>query len=208
MSQNKESMKEVIPLFPHNIVVFPGQELTLRISEKRYINLVQDCWQSNATFGIQPVIKNQVQNTGTEVSIIKLDDRYSQDQVDVTIKGKRIYRLLTQRSSIQNETYSNGVVAFVSNNTGHSRNGQEKLMACLRQFEELLVKSYVGSRDMKNVESAYDLVHKVGLSLKKQYALLANPSDTGRKTILLNHCRQQFAIEQQISSLSDKLVDN
>ncbi len=208
MDQNKQPMKEVIPLFPHNIVVFPGQEMTLRISENRYINLIQDCWQNNATFGIQPVIKNQVQNTGTEVSIIKLDQRYSKDKVDVTIQGKRIYRLLNHRSSIQNETYSNGVIAFVGNKSARSNNIQDKLMACLRQFEALLVNSYVGSKDIKNVETAYDLVHKVGLSLNKQYALLANPSDTGRKTILLNHCRQQFAIEQQISSLSDKLVDN
>lgn len=201
-------MKEVIPLFPHNIVVFPGQEITLRISESRYVNLIQDCWQNNATFGIQPVVKNQVQNTGTEVAIIKLDQRHNDEHVDVSIQGRRIYRLLNHRSSIKEETYSNGVIAFVKNDNESNTEVQNKLMQCLRQFEDLLVNSYTVSKDIASGESVYDVVHKVGLSLSKQYALLANPSEAGRKKILLNHCRQQVAIEKQISSLSDKLVDN
>ncbi|MEO8673438.1 MAG: LON peptidase substrate-binding domain-containing protein [Tahibacter sp.] len=41
-----------IPLFPLNAVLFPGGELTLRIFERRYLDLVRDCARSGAGFGV------------------------------------------------------------------------------------------------------------------------------------------------------------
>lgn len=201
-------MKEIIPLFPLNLVIFPGQETKLHIFEGRYKKLIKDCWNNNATFGIQPVVEEKVQNTGTEVEIVSIDNRYANGKMDITVKGKRIYRLLNYRESIKEEAYSNGVIAFLQNHTDSNEVVKNKLMTCLRQFERFLSKSNRFQRDMSNVATAYDLVNKVGLSTKKQYALLSTPSESERKKILLNHCRQQFAIEKQITALSDKVGEN
>ena len=41
-----------LALFPLNTVLFPGGELTLRIFEARYLDLVRDCSRSGAGFGV------------------------------------------------------------------------------------------------------------------------------------------------------------
>lgn len=202
-------MQEIIPLFPLDLVVFPGQEVQLHIFESRYQKLVEDCWHNKATFGVQPVIEDRVQSTGTEVEITRIDNRYAGGKMDITVKGKRIYKLLNYRESIHKESYANGVIGFLSNKAGHNPKTQERLMTCLRKFDQLLSQSHQRiQRSFSNLITNYELVNKVGLSLKKQYLLLANPSENERKKMLLNHCHQQFAIEKQASTLTDRIVDN
>jgi Lon protease-like protein len=41
-----------IPLFPLNTVLFPGGQLSLRIFEARYLDLVRDCSRSGNGFGV------------------------------------------------------------------------------------------------------------------------------------------------------------
>jgi uncharacterized protein len=41
-----------IPLFPLNTVLFPGGPLSLRIFERRYLDLVRDCARTGSGFGV------------------------------------------------------------------------------------------------------------------------------------------------------------
>ncbi|HZP67548.1 MAG TPA: LON peptidase substrate-binding domain-containing protein [Rudaea sp.] len=41
-----------IPLFPLNSVLFPGGPLSLRIFERRYLDLVRDCARNDSGFGV------------------------------------------------------------------------------------------------------------------------------------------------------------
>jgi Lon protease-like protein len=41
-----------LPLFPLNMVLFPGGPLPLRIFEPRYIDMVRDCMREGAPFGV------------------------------------------------------------------------------------------------------------------------------------------------------------
>jgi Lon protease-like protein len=41
-----------IPLFPLNVVLFPGGILSLKIFEKRYVDMVRSCLRDNQGFGI------------------------------------------------------------------------------------------------------------------------------------------------------------
>jgi Lon protease-like protein len=41
-----------IPLFPLNAVLFPGGPLSLRIFERRYLDMVRDCARSGGGFGV------------------------------------------------------------------------------------------------------------------------------------------------------------
>lgn len=41
-----------IPLFPLNAVLFPGGQLSLRIFEPRYLDLVRECSRSGSGFGV------------------------------------------------------------------------------------------------------------------------------------------------------------
>jgi Lon protease-like protein len=48
-----------IPLFPLNSVLFPGGALSLRIFERRYLDLVRDCARSGNGFGVCLILHGQ-----------------------------------------------------------------------------------------------------------------------------------------------------
>jgi uncharacterized protein len=43
---------DVIPLFPLNVVLFPGGPLPLRIFETRYLDMVRNCMRNSTGFGV------------------------------------------------------------------------------------------------------------------------------------------------------------
>ena len=62
-------MTNFIPIFPLGVVVFPGEQLNLHIFEPRYRQLIQDCFGEKRSFGIPIVLKNNVSEMGTLVTI-------------------------------------------------------------------------------------------------------------------------------------------
>ena len=72
---------KIIPIFPLDLVLFPRQELPLRIFEPRYKQLVDDCMLSDGQFGVCLVdSSNQIlgwngpKNVGTIAKITKCED--------------------------------------------------------------------------------------------------------------------------------------
>ncbi|MFT5131993.1 MAG: Lon protease-like protein [Gammaproteobacteria bacterium] len=57
---------ETIPLFPLNLVLFPGGELPLRIFEPRYIDLVGECLRTDTGFGVCYIKKGKEVGGGAQ----------------------------------------------------------------------------------------------------------------------------------------------
>ena len=72
---------KVIPIFPLDLVLFPRQELPLRIFEPRYKQLVDDCMLGDGQFGVCLIDENNSVNgwnapksVGTIAKITKCED--------------------------------------------------------------------------------------------------------------------------------------
>ena len=72
---------KIIPIFPLDLVLFPRQELPLRIFEPRYKQLVDDCMLGDGQFGVCLIEENNSVNgwdspkmVGTIVKISKCED--------------------------------------------------------------------------------------------------------------------------------------
>ena len=72
---------KIIPIFPLDLVLFPRQELPLRIFEPRYKQLVDDCMISDGQFGVCLADSNNLisgwngpKNVGTIAKITKCED--------------------------------------------------------------------------------------------------------------------------------------
>lgn len=50
--------KNLLPLFPLNVVLFPGGLLPLRIFEPRYLDMVTKCVKTGTVFGVVCVVEN------------------------------------------------------------------------------------------------------------------------------------------------------
>ena len=52
-------MQKFIPIFPLNLVAFPGEVINLHIFEPRYQQLIRECYEEKKMFGI-PVVENGI----------------------------------------------------------------------------------------------------------------------------------------------------
>ena len=75
------TQQKILPIFPLDLVLFPRQELPLRIFEPRYKQLVDDCMLTDGQFGVCLVDQtNQIQGwngpklVGTIAKITKCED--------------------------------------------------------------------------------------------------------------------------------------
>ena len=85
-----------IPLFPLNIVLFPGGRFDLQIFERRYIDLVSHCMRTGTGFGICLLksgdetngnnLNQTVYNTGTYAKIADWDQLES-GLLGITVEG-------------------------------------------------------------------------------------------------------------------------
>ncbi len=57
-------MTDTLPLFPLDLVLFPGARLPLRIFESRYIDMVRECMRAKAGFGVVWRLDGDAESTG------------------------------------------------------------------------------------------------------------------------------------------------
>lgn len=85
-----------IPLFPLQLVLFPGGRLDLQIFERRYIDLIRHCMRSETGFGvcllkqgletIEPGSQQTIHRTGTYANIIDWD-QLPNGLLGITVEG-------------------------------------------------------------------------------------------------------------------------
>jgi Lon protease-like protein len=90
-----------LPLFPLNVVLFPGAELPLHIFEPRYRLMINECYEQEKPFGVvlaQPESENlqeEPYSVGTMAEIEALD-RLEDGRMNLIVKGTQRFRILTQ----------------------------------------------------------------------------------------------------------------
>jgi Lon protease-like protein len=94
-----------LPLFPLSSIVLPGGLMPLRLFERRYIDMVKDCFRNDSGFGICLIKRGREAGEvtepypmGTRVSIIVFDQG-SDGLLHITARGEQEFRILSYASS-------------------------------------------------------------------------------------------------------------
>jgi ATP-dependent Lon protease len=83
-----------IPLFPLNVVLFPGAPLPLHIFEPRYRQMVKDCLEEKAEFGMLLSLSNGVARVGCTAEIVEVAKRYNDGRMDILTVGRAPFRVV------------------------------------------------------------------------------------------------------------------
>jgi Lon protease-like protein len=109
------SIKSIeIPLFPLNVVLFPGMVLPLHIFEPRYRQMIADCQRQELEFGVVLVqaestfMREEPYAIGTMAAIRDLD-RLEDGRLNVIAIGTSRFRILSQH---RKKPYLSGLVEF------------------------------------------------------------------------------------------------
>lgn len=95
-----------IPLFPLDLVLFPGAPLPLHIFEDRYREMIGECIRDKGEFGIVRARRDGLAIVGSTAAILSVTKRYPDGRLDILCRGEcrfEIESLHDDRSFLQAE---------------------------------------------------------------------------------------------------------
>lgn len=183
----------VIPLFPLEIVVFPGQALSLHIFEDRYKLMVAECRANgNQPFGISLRRDSEVCRAGCAVVIQEILHEYGDGRLDLVAVGQRRFRIL---ETYEDRPYLSAAVEFFDD--GEEEADADLVSQAEERFLQLL--SLVGAgAEMPEVWSSFHLAYRAGMDLDRRQHLLEMTSENQRLRFLVEYFDQLLpALEQR-----------
>ncbi len=83
-----------IPLFPLNVVLFPGEHLPLHIFEPRYRRMVRERLESESPFGMLLALPDGLVRVGCTAEILNVIKRYDDGRMDILTIGRYPFRIV------------------------------------------------------------------------------------------------------------------
>ena len=200
-------MTNFIPIFPLNIVVYPGENLNLHIFEPRYQQLINECKETKKPFGIPVVIDSKVQEFGTLLEVVEVSKQYESGEMDIKTKGIKVFRILEQIKEIPEKLYSGAIVSYPENYDNGSSGLMQKVMSNLRDLHLLLKVEKTFSKPDAELKS-FEIAHHIGLSLEEEYEVLMLQDELHRQEYLKRHLLKAIPMAQGMEQLKEKIKLN
>lgn len=200
-------MTNFIPIFPLAIVVYPGEELSLRIFEPRYKQLINECNATGKPFGIPAIINNHVNELGTLVSIAEISRVNENGEMYIKTRGDRIFRILEEIKEVPEKLYSGAIVSYPGGKENGNRLLMERVINGIRELHKILKVSNEFKKPDKELWS-YDVAHYAGLSLMEEYELLGLFNELQREEYLKRHLTKVLPLLAEMEALKEKVKLN
>lgn len=200
-------MTNFIPIFPLEIVVYPGEDLNLHIFEPRYIQLIKECHENKKPFGIPAVIEKRVQENGTLMTITELSKIHENGEMDIKTKGDKVFRILEVIKRVPDKLYSGAIVNYPENKDQGNIELMRKVMKGIKELHKILNIS----KDFKKSEdelSCYEVAHHIGLTLEEEYELLGLMDELQRQEFLKRHLTKVLPLVAEMEGLKEKIKLN
>jgi ATP-dependent Lon protease len=196
-----------LPLFPLNIVVFPGEKLNLHIFEPRYKQLISECHAQNATFGIPAFVNNAVGRFGTEIKILSVEKSYEGGEMDIKTKGVRSFKIVEFFRTMPDKLYAGGIIEPVEDLQNEDPVLKARIVAALKQLYQVLGLSSL-FMELAPDFKAYDIAHHLGFTTEKEYELLQCSSEQERQMLIVEHLEQVLPVILQTEKIKEKVKMN
>ena len=183
-------MNPKIPIFPLNLVMYPGALYPLHIFEERYKKLINWCRKENEGFGIISKIDSEISTVGCYVELVEVYNIFDNGSMDILVKG--IERFQTKSTELHPEGYIEADVVMYGD--AESLIFDDPLVGkTVEKFKDVLDRTEIDldGKYWKRFEEAnlksYKIAEKSGLNLKQQQSLLSLRSEKDRLKYLFDH---------------------
>ena len=198
-------MFKELPLFPLNLVVFPGEELNLHIFEPRYKQLINDCLVNKSTFGIPSYVLTKVEY-GTEVHITEVTKTYDDGRMDIKTRGASVFHVEDFQNPWKDNLYAGGPVKYLDVEDDLDPKLHIQIVSLCRElFEWLHMEEEISITDKT---SMYEVIHKLGLKLEEEYLLLKMKSQRQRQCYIIEHLENLIPALERAEKAKEKIRMN
>ena len=200
-------MTNFIPIFPLELVLFPGENLNLHIFEPRYKQLINECIEEKKPFGLCPVIDGKITEMGTLVRVTELSETYDDGQMDIKTVGIMPFKILEVIKELPEKLYQGAIVSYPNfTKTGNSFLLSKVLNKLRKVHAHLMVKKDFGKPDLEL--SSFDIAHHAGLSIQDEYRLLELEQEIHRQEFLNRQLDKFLEVIKEMDTLKEKIKLN
>ena len=174
---------DLLPLFPLNVVLFPGTPLPLHIFEPRYRQMTRECLEEKREFGVVLARKEGIAAVGCSAEIVKVVKQYEDGRSDILTVGRRRFRV---GEVLEDKPYYQGRVAFLSEAAGkEDPSTAERLLVLYAEVHRLVYGREGDPVPAEAVSLAYSVAAELPLDVEHKQELLELDSETERRGMLI-----------------------
>jgi Lon protease-like protein len=174
----------LLPLFPLEVVLFPGTPLPLHIFEPRYKEMIGECLAEHRNFGVVRAVEQSFADVGCTAEIVTVVKEYSDGSLDLVSEGRKRFELVRvnqERSFLQAE------VLMISDEPG-AASPQDTSRAVQLHSELLAIAG--ATQDLSGADPSsisFYLAGSLPLDLDFKQKLLGLRSEPERLSLLISY---------------------
>ena len=192
-------------LFPLGIVLLPTEQLPLHIFEERYKELVSECLDQEAEFGLVYADDDGLRDIGTRAHIVEVLTRFEDGRLNILVEGGERFRLTELTDG---RSFNTGLVAPIEDADDPAETAA--LDEALRLFEQLreVTESEVDAPDRDIPQLSFALAGKVELPSDEKLALLAETSERQRIELVQELFAHAVLTAQRVRRAAERASTN
>jgi len=198
---------ERIPLFPLNVVLFPGEQLPLHIFEPRYRRMVRECLEAKSPFGMLLALPHGVVRVGCTAEIVDVVKRYEDGRMDILSVGREPFRILELFSD---DPLLEGRIDFLEDHDSPLEPGtKQRLIEAYETCHTLLFSEMPRHfEEIAPEHLAYAVAAALPLDLLWKQQILELRSEAERRERLLGYLREWAPHLQKAEALRQRAGGN
>jgi Lon protease-like protein len=173
-----------IPLFPLDVVLFPGMPLPLHIFEPRYKIMIARCLSEQIEFGVLLAREEGIVKVGCTAEIVQKLKDHPDGRMDIMTEGRSIFRMIEM---LEEKEYYEGLVQYFPDDTlPHDARKEARLTQLFQQVYSILAGQPWPVEDSDpEVPLAYRMAARLPLESSQKQELLEMRAESARRDYLL-----------------------
>ena len=173
-------MADLLPIFPLELVLFPGTPLPLHIFEERYREMIGECLAQKRPFGVVRAMAQAVAEVGCTAEIIEIVKKYEDGKLDIICEGRQrfeVVQLDQERSFLRAE-----VSFFEDDLEPGSPDHAQKAIDCYKELMSM-VETESEVPEPEDPQLSFHLIAPLPVDLDFKQTILASRSEAKRITM-------------------------
>jgi hypothetical protein len=190
---------EILPFFPLNVFLFPGEDLPLNIFEPRYMQLINEARTHGITFAIPFIIGQEIQDFGCEVRLKDVVAEKVEGNMVIVVESIAIVEISSYLEKLEGKLYAGGLISRIPCDDPII---SMELLELITSYREQFDNQFLGGISSKPV-TRKDLIIALNLSSDEKFKFICMPGAKQREGFLAGQLRYLGMIRSQEALLGD-----
>lgn len=195
----------LLPLFPLQVVLFPGAALPLHIFEERYKEMIGEAIKDRSEFGVLLATGQGLASVGCTAAVERVMREYPDGRLDIMTRGRRRFELLLVN---EERSFLRGSVEFLEDQQSQPESEhREKAIAAYNQSRKLASEEPLSAADAENPALSFLLAEPLA-DLGMRQTILGGHSEAERLKQLAEYFPTYLARELNLRKIKSSAPRN